>query len=136
MQMFLWGLDKDLAKKVALAHPKSLQSAISIAEDLELAVRFAHRPVVKGRCRSIIFRSGHPGQSRGPTNDAMAWSTPGSWMMGKRWWPSGPMAGCRGADLEGTAVFPHRDRTSRIGGDMRLSFEDEFRGLSIGDGEK
>ena len=48
MQMFLWALDKDLAEKVALAHPKSLQSAISIAEDLELAVRFAHRPVVKG----------------------------------------------------------------------------------------
>ena len=48
MQMFLWALDKELAKKVALAHPKSLQSAISIAEDLELAVRFAHRPVVKG----------------------------------------------------------------------------------------
>ena len=48
MQMFLWALDKELAEKVALAHPKSLQSAINIAEDLELAVRFAHRPVVKG----------------------------------------------------------------------------------------
>ena len=36
MQMFLWGLEKDLAEKVALAHPKSLQSAISIAEDLEV----------------------------------------------------------------------------------------------------
>ena len=48
MQMFLWGLDKDLAEKVALAHPKSLQSAISIAEDLELAVHFAHCPVIKG----------------------------------------------------------------------------------------
>ena len=27
MQMFLWALDRDLAEKVALAHPKSLQSA-------------------------------------------------------------------------------------------------------------
>ena len=48
MQMLLWALDKKLAKKVALAHPKSLQSAISIAEDLELAVCFAHRPIIKG----------------------------------------------------------------------------------------
>ena len=48
MQMFLWGLNRDLSEKVAVAHPKSLQSAISIAEDLEPAVRFGHRSVVKG----------------------------------------------------------------------------------------
>ena len=48
LQMFLWSLNKDLAEKVALVHPKSLLSAISIAEDLELVVCFAHRPVSKG----------------------------------------------------------------------------------------
>ena len=58
LQMFLWALDKDLAEKVALAHPKSLQSAISIAEDLELAVRFAHRPAIKGGAAASSSGSG------------------------------------------------------------------------------
>ena len=48
LQMFLLVLDKDLAEKVSMAHPKSLLLAISAAKDLELAICFAHRPIVKG----------------------------------------------------------------------------------------
>ena len=51
-QILVWGLEKDLAKKMSTTHPKTLLSAIGIAEDLELAVRFAHRPPVKGAATS------------------------------------------------------------------------------------
>ena len=43
------------------------------------------------------------------------------------------LAGQR-ADLEGTAAFPPRNRTSRFGGEMRLSSDSRFGGLSAGDG--
>ena len=98
MQMFLWALDKELAEKVALAHPKSLQSAISIAEDLELAVRFAHRPVIKG---------GAAASSSGTGTQANFGGRPSTQWRGGRWgagrwgqgggrqgqWRGGPGAG-------------------------------------------
>ena len=43
------------------------------------------------------------------------------------------LAGQR-ADLEGTVAFPPENRTSRIGGETRLSSDGEFGGLSAGDG--
>lgn len=71
LQMFLWGLDKDLAEKVALAYPKSLQLAISIAEDLELAIRFAHRLVVKGG--AVASSSGAGTQTNTGGQQQMQW---------------------------------------------------------------
>lgn len=41
LQFLIWGLEKDLAEKVSTDHPKTLLLGIGIAEDLELAVRFA-----------------------------------------------------------------------------------------------
>ena len=80
LQIFTWGLEKDLVEKVSTAHPKTLLSAIGIAEDLKLAVRFAHRPlVVKGAVASssglgiqantggqqqMQWRGGHRGAGR------------------------------------------------------------------------
>ena len=98
MQMFLWALDRDLAEKVALAHPKSLQSAISIAEDLELAVRFAHRPVVKGGAAASSTGTGTQAntggrqstQWRGGRRGAGRWGRGGG-CQGQ--WRGGPGAG-------------------------------------------
>ena len=45
------------------------------------------------------------------------------------------LAGQR-ADLEGTAAFPHRHRTSRSSGEKRLSSEDRYGGLSVSGGAK
>ena len=44
MQLFIGGLQRDIAEKVSLTHPVSLASAISAAEEIELAVRFSRRP--------------------------------------------------------------------------------------------
>ena len=109
MQMFLWALDKELAEKVALAHPKSLQSAISIAEDLELAVRFAHRPVVKGGAAASSSGTGTQAntggrqstQWRGGRRGAGRWGRGGG-RQGQ--WRGGPGAG-RGGRMMG-AVNP------------------------------
>ena len=57
LQMFIWGLEKDLVEKMPTALPKTLLSAIGIAEDLELAVCFAHRPPIKGDV-ALSSRSG------------------------------------------------------------------------------
>ena len=54
LEMSIWVLEKDLAEKVSMAHPKTLLSAIGIVGDLELAVRFAHRPPVKGSAASSL----------------------------------------------------------------------------------
>ena len=51
--MFIWGLERYLAEKVSTADPKTLLSAMGIVEDLELAIRFAHRPFVKGAAKSL-----------------------------------------------------------------------------------
>ena len=109
MQMFLWALDKELAEKVALAHPKSLQSAISIAEDLELAVRFAHRPVVKGGAAASSSGTGTQANTggrqstpwRGGRRGAGRWGRGGG-RQGQ--WRGGPGAG-RGGWMMG-AVNP------------------------------
>ena len=45
------------------------------------------------------------------------------------------LAGQR-ADLEGTIAFPPNYRTSRFSGEMRLSSDSRFGGLSAGDGRK
>ena len=98
MQMFLWALDKELAEKVALAHPKSLQLAISITEDLELAVRFAHRPVVKGGAAASSSGTGTQAntggrqstQWRGGRRGAGRWGRGGG-RQGQ--WRGGPGAG-------------------------------------------
>ena len=64
LQLFIWGLEEDLAEKVSTAHPKTLLSAISITEDLELAIRFAHRSPMKGDATSSskISRKARNGQ--------------------------------------------------------------------------
>lgn len=49
MQIFIWGLQKDLAEKVSIEHPASLAQAISTAEEIELAIKFSRRPVVKSQ---------------------------------------------------------------------------------------
>ena len=54
LQIFIWGLEKDLPEKVSTTHPKTLLFAIGIAEDLELAIRFVHRPPVKGAVASSL----------------------------------------------------------------------------------
>ena len=45
LQLFVWGLQRDIAEKVSLAHPTSLANAIAAAEEIELAVRFSRRPI-------------------------------------------------------------------------------------------
>ena len=57
LQNFICGLEKDLVEKVSTALPKMLLSAISVVEDLELAICFAHRPPIKGFARTL-FGSG------------------------------------------------------------------------------
>ena len=57
LQNFIWGLEKDVVEKASIAHPKMPLSTISIVEDLELAVRFAHRPPIKG-VTTTLFGSG------------------------------------------------------------------------------
>ena len=42
LQIFIWGVDKNLVEKVLTAHPKTLLSDIGTVEDLELAMCFAH----------------------------------------------------------------------------------------------
>ena len=44
MQLFIWGLQKDIAEKVNLTHPTSLAKATAAAEEIELAVRFSRHP--------------------------------------------------------------------------------------------
>ena len=46
MQLFIWGLQRDIAEKVSLKHPTSLVYAISVAEEIELAVQFSCRLAV------------------------------------------------------------------------------------------
>ena len=48
MQIFVWGLGKDLAEKVSTAGPRNLLSEIGLADDIELAIKFADRPPMKG----------------------------------------------------------------------------------------
>ena len=48
LQIFIWGLEKDLAEKLSTAHPKTILSAIDIADNLELSIHFAHRSPLKG----------------------------------------------------------------------------------------
>ena len=56
LQIFIWGLNKDLVGKVSIAHPKTLLSTIGIVEDLELAIRIAHLPPVKGAVATFSGR--------------------------------------------------------------------------------
>ena len=44
MQFFIWGLHKDIAKRVSIMHPTSLSQDIATIEKIELAVEFSHRP--------------------------------------------------------------------------------------------
>ena len=45
LQLFVWGLQRDIAEKVSLAHLTSLTNAIAAAEEIELAVRLSRRPI-------------------------------------------------------------------------------------------
>ena len=56
LQIFIWKLNKDLVGKVSMAQPKTLLSTIGIVEDLELAIRFAHLPPVKGATATFSGR--------------------------------------------------------------------------------
>ena len=47
LHSFVWGLQRDIAEKVFLAHPTSLANAIAAAEEIEHAVRFSRRPVAQ-----------------------------------------------------------------------------------------
>ena len=87
--MFIYGLKKDLAEKVSMAHPKTLLSVIGIAEDLEMAIRFAQRPPIKGAATSS-FGMGTKA-SGGIVANTMTWWTLRSWTLGARWWTSRPM---------------------------------------------
>ena len=44
VQFYIWGLDPTLAEKVAIGKPQTISAAVALADDLELAVKFAHRP--------------------------------------------------------------------------------------------
>lgn len=43
MELFIWGLHRDIAKRVLISHPTSLSQGIAIAEEIELAIKFLRR---------------------------------------------------------------------------------------------
>ena len=45
LQLFVWGLQRNIGEKVSLPHPTSLANAIAAAEEVELTVRFSRRPM-------------------------------------------------------------------------------------------
>ena len=47
MQFFIWGLHRDIAEGVSIAHPTSLSQAIAMAEEIELVVKFSRWPFVR-----------------------------------------------------------------------------------------
>ena len=49
LNQFVWGLQPELARSVALHYPKSIAQAVSLAETTELATKASRRPAVRGQ---------------------------------------------------------------------------------------
>ena len=45
LQLFVWGLQRDITEKMSLAHPTSLANATAAAEEIELALHFSRRSI-------------------------------------------------------------------------------------------
>ena len=94
LQFFIWGLDKEMAEKVATQKPLSLSSAISIADELELAIKFAHRPPAK---------TGSDRQTQQPSTESRRGRGRGLYGRGRRGW-NGRGRGNRGG--RGRDILP------------------------------
>ena len=44
LNLFIWGLQPDLARSVSLHYPQSIAKAVSLAETMELAIKASRRP--------------------------------------------------------------------------------------------
>ena len=93
IQIYIWGLERELAEKVSVQNPKTLSAAIGFAEDIELAIKFAHRPPVKGQSgvsqsSSQVFSGNKQSNWRGG-------------QCGGRWNRGGSFGGRRGGALIG-----------------------------------
>ena len=67
LNQFIWGLQPELARSVSLHYPKSIATAVSLAETTELAVKASRRPGWKASMAggSQMRAQGQTGQGRG-----------------------------------------------------------------------
>ena len=67
LNQFIWGLQPELARSVSLHYPKSIASAVSLAETTELAAKASRRPGWKASTTggSQMRAQGQTGQGRG-----------------------------------------------------------------------
>ena len=100
LNQFIWGLQPELARSVSLHYPKSIATAVSLAETTELAVKASRRPGWKASMAggSQMRAQGQTGQGRGR----------GGHFRGR-----GGNAGQRG---RGNFWFPGRGRGRNFGG--------------------
>ena len=64
VQFYIWGLDPALAEKVVVGKPQTISAAVALADDLELAVKFAHRPPARVNTGAGNAPRGHPNPYR------------------------------------------------------------------------
>ena len=73
MQVYIWGLHRDIVEQVSIMHPTSLSQAIASAKEIELAVKFSCRPPVRHSGNSSQRRSGSQGVTYSHGNPKDRW---------------------------------------------------------------
>ena len=66
LQFVIWELHRDIAERVSITHPTSLSQAIAMVEEIEPAVKFSRRPLVRTSSHAQSgghSRGGHTGDT-------------------------------------------------------------------------